>query len=266
MRCALKKLMILVALVCIAPFFSGCNKDSGSGSPSSSGSGGSGIAMVDPDRVIDAVGWKADVNKNIQQAQTEITQQIKAHLAPSESAFEQKKAEIFAAAKLTPEQIKTINTKPTTRVEMAAMGLTNQQLDDLMASGTVWQAEVNNGRSAMQQAMNRQNAAIQNALRESLFPIIRQVAKDRGRIAVFTPQQAAWFDASVDITDDVVKEIQKRPAAKLTLPDMPRLEWNAGQPTTGPTVSATMPSGPAIAPTIAPAIAPSTQPAPQSKP
>jgi Skp family chaperone for outer membrane proteins len=259
MRCALKNFIILVAVCGLAGILVSCNKDSGSSSSSSGNSGGA-IAMVDPDRVTEAIGWNQEVRKNLEQAQTEARRQIEAHIEPSKTAFERKKAEVFAAAKLTPEQIQSLNTKRTTRAEMVAIGLSNQQIDDLLASGSVWQTELSNAQSAMQQAMARQNQAIQAAFRDALSPIIRQVAKDRGRVAVFMPTQAVWFDSSVDITDDVVKEIQKRPSVKLTLPEMPKLEWAASQPTTGPAAPTTMPSGPAV---IAP---PPTQPGPQSKP
>jgi Skp family chaperone for outer membrane proteins len=215
--------------------------------------------MVNPSRITEEVGWNTEVRKNLQDAEASARKQIDARIAPSRTAFEQKKAEIFAAAKLTPQQISDINSRRITKGEMMKMGMSEQQVDDLLAAGTVWQSEVTNAQSALQQTMSRQTTAIQGMLNELLSPLIRQVAKDKGRAAVFMPTQGIWFDASLDITDDVIKEIQKRPSMKLTLPDMPKLEWSASQPAGGPTsmpsAATTMPGISAPA-TTQPAVAP----------
>lgn len=229
----------------------GCNKDSGSSSASNSPAG-TPIAMVDPDRVAAAVGWAADAQKNLEASQTEVRRQIDAHIAPTRAAFERKKAEIFQAAKLSPMQIESLNTRRTTRTEMEKMGLTVQQIDELLQAGAAWQNDVTAGQNGLQQAMSQQGARIQSAYRDVLNPIIRRVAHDKGRAVVFLPQQAAYFDPSVDLTDDVIKEIQKG-SVKFNLPDMPRIEFSATQPVGSPTTSP-------IVPTTMPTAVPTTQP------
>ena len=256
----MKNITFIVLAACVACIFCGCNKDTGSGS-SSSGSGGAPIAVVNPALITDQAGWSAEARKNLQDAETAARKQIEAHLAPARTAFEQKKTEIFGAAKLTPDQINTITTRRITKTDMLKMGLTDQQIDDLQTAGQVFQAEISNAQSALQQTMQRQTQNIQNALSEALNPLIRQVAKDKGRTVVLYAAQVNWYDPSLDITDDVVKEIQKRPSMKVVLPEMPNLQWQpASGPTSMPAGATTMPIGPAI-------IAPSTtQPAPVTKP
>jgi Skp family chaperone for outer membrane proteins len=243
----LKKLIALSVLGLVGMGL-GCNKDSGTVSKSA---GGSSIGVVDPDRVFRAMGWGDEVQKNVNAAENELRRQVEAHLAPMRAAFEQKKAGIFSDAKLTKEQIDAINTKPTTRAEMEKMGLTPKQIEDLFQGGAVWQSEVRSANAAAQQVSSQRNAGIQNNYRDTVAPVIRRVASNNGRTVIFTPAQLAYFDPSVDLTDKVVDEIQKTPSIKLTLPEMPKVDFGAMQAgvPAGPT---TAPAGPMSAPTSRP--------------
>ena len=248
----MKKLLALAILALLA-LNSGCNKDSGTSSSSGKTTAAASIGVVDPTRVFRAVGWSDEIQKNVQAAENELRKQAEAHLAPARAAFEQKKKDIFADAKLTPEQINTLNTKATGRPEMEKMGLSSKQIDDLILASTTWRNELQLSNNVIQQAMNQRNAQMQALVSEIIAPVIRRVANANGRIAIFVPQQVAYFDPSVDMTDKVTDELQKNPSIKLTLPEMPRVEF----PTTQGAVA-----GPATAPaTTLPTIGSTTAPA-----
>jgi Skp family chaperone for outer membrane proteins len=241
---------IFSTLIFAAAFLSGCNKDSGSSS--ASGHGNDNIAMVNPGRIASAMNWPVEWQKNLTASEVEVRKQIEAHIAPSRTTLDQKKAEIFAAAKLSKDQIDAISNRPVTRADMEKMGLAPKQIDELFQTASAWQNERNNAQAALQKAMSNQQAAIQSSFSEAITPVIRRVAKDKGKVAVFQDGQGVpgiiYLDASIDMTDAVIAEIQKSPSIKLTLPDLPKLEWPATQATAAiaPTTAPSAPPEPAL--------------------
>lgn len=251
----LKKLAALIVVAMFAMQY-GCNRDNAS--IVKSGGSANNIGVVDPERVARALGWSEQVQKNVQAADDDARKQVDAHLAPFRATFEQTKKDIAAQAHLTSDQINTLNTKPVTRQEMQKMGMTSQQIDDLLHAGQVWQGDVQAAANIARQVLGQHNTEIQNAYREAIGPVIRRVANANGRTAIFTPNQIAYFDPTIDLTDKVVEEVQKTPTIKLVLPEMPHLEFptNAGAAAAGPT---TLPAGP-ILPSVTPTTAPTTRP------
>ena len=255
MEAPLKKLAALIVVAMFAMQY-GCNRDSAS--VVKSGGSANNIGVVDPERVARALGWSDQVQKNVQASENDARGQVEAHLAPFKATFEQTKKDIAAQAHLTPDQINTLNTKPVSRQEMEKMGMTATQIDELLHAGQVWQGDAQAATNIARQVLGQHNVEIQNAYREAIGPVIRRVANANGRTAIFTPNQIAYFDPSADLTDKVVEEVQKTPTIKLTLPEMPHLEFpaNAGAPTAGP---ATLPAGPML-PSVTPTTGPTTKP------
>jgi Skp family chaperone for outer membrane proteins len=235
------KKLIALAVFALLALNCGCNKDSGSSSAGKT-TAGTNIGVVDPTRVFRAIGWGDELQKNIQAADNELRKQAEAHLAPARATFEQKKKDIFAEAKLTQPQIDILNTKATGRADMEKMGLSAKQIEDLIQASSAWRNELQLSNNVIQQAMSQRNAQLQAIVNETIAPVIRRVANANGRVAVFVPQQLAYFDPSVDMTDKVTDELQKNPSIKLTLPEMPRVEFPTSQPAIG--APTTAPAGP----------------------
>ena len=236
--------LILLTMLGFVPL--GCNKDSSSTGSSS----GNGIALVDPDRVAAGMGWTAEMQKNLQAATEEYKKQADAHIAPARAVLDKKKADIFAAAKLTKEQIADASSRSMTRADFEKLGLSPSQADELFQAANAWQNDIVAARDGFQRAMTNHQAQLQNAYREVIFPAIREVARDKGRVAVFTLQQAVYLDSSTDITDAVISDLQKKPSLKINLPEIQTIRFgSATQPTTGPsTMPTTEPLGPTTLP------------------
>ena len=237
--------LILLGLLALLPL--GCNKDSSSTGSSST----HGIALVDPDRVAAGMGWTADMQKNLQVAGEEYKKQAEAYIAPSRAALDKKKAELFAAAKLTKDQIAEAEHRAMNRADFEKLGLSPAQADDLFQAASAWQAANVTAGNGFRQAMTNHQALLQNAYREVIFPAIREVARDQGRVAVFQLQQAVYLDSSTDITDSVISNLQKKPSLKVNLPEVQTIRF----------VSTTQPTGGASTmPTTEPALMPTTLP------
>lgn len=180
---------------------SGCQK-MGSTAPN--------VAVIDLDRVATAMGWLDDMTRNLQNADAELRAQLDQILRNSLKAIEDAKKQVSDEAKLTPDQIKMLNTVKDLR-ELESLPLTPKQRETL--AGTLQQAN-----AAWQQALNSYQQLIQGrraqlimGYREKVRPIARRVATNRGMSVVFTfSDNLLYYDPkAVDITNEVIDELQK---------------------------------------------------------
>ncbi len=161
--------------------------------------GHSPVAIVDLDAVARALG-RDDV----------IAQQINA-------ANEQLSSQVLQIAKTLQEQL---------REQQAQIGEAGEQADQSQLEART--AEANRQLQATQQEARQRAAlfrtAVVNEFRNEVAPVAQQIAVDRGaRIVLTSAVPTVWFDAEIDITDEVIAQMraqgsQPRPAAQGSQP------------------------------------------------
>jgi Skp family chaperone for outer membrane proteins len=191
-----------IASLMLAPVLlaGGCQK---------SGTSPGGVAVIDLDRVATAMGWLDDLSKNLQSADTELRTQLDQVWRANVTAIEELKKQVAADAKLTPEQIKLLDTIQDPR-DLSQLPLTKEQREKLVA--TVTQANAN-----WQQALNNSQQLLQNrrrdlilSYRERVRPFARRVATARGMtVVLLTTDNLLLSEPQADITDGVIDELQK---------------------------------------------------------
>jgi Skp family chaperone for outer membrane proteins len=199
-------LVVLVSALAV----SGC-------SPSSSSSSSGGVAIVDLDRIATAMGWMDDLSKNLQAADTELKSQLDQVLRATLKAIEDVKQQVATDAKLTPDQIKLLNSIQDPR-ELSQLPLSKEQKDKLVEvvgqANNTWQQALN----GYQQALQQRRAALIMGYREKVRPYVRRVAESRGITVVYTTSENIIYAESsrADITDAVIDQIQKNPPPRTT--------------------------------------------------
>jgi Skp family chaperone for outer membrane proteins len=176
---------------------------------------GGGVAVVDLDRIATAMGWLDDMQKGMQAADTELRGQLDQILRASLKSIEDAKTQVGNDAKLTADQIKTLNSIQDPR-ELEKLPLTKEQRDKLMETvnraNQTWQQAVN----SYQQTLQARRASLIMSYREKIRPVARRIAADRGANVILTPSDnVLYFDAqSADITDQVIDDLQKSSPAR----------------------------------------------------
>jgi Skp family chaperone for outer membrane proteins len=182
-----------------------------------------GAAVIDLDRVASTMGWLDELNKNLQSADTELRAQLDQVLRGNLKSIEDMKAEVAADAKLTPDQIKTLNSVQDLR-ELEKLPLTKEQKEKL--TGVVNQANANWQRAlnGSQQAMQQRRAALIMGCREKIRPFVRRVAAERGVTVVFTTSDNLVYvdPQAADLTEAVIDQMLKAPGElRATTPAAP---------------------------------------------
>ncbi|MBM3861048.1 MAG: OmpH family outer membrane protein [Verrucomicrobia bacterium] len=194
-----------VMLSVMALVFIGCGKQTG-------------VGVIDLDRVASALGWMDDLGKNLQTADTEMRAQLDQVLRANVKTIEDTKAEVAADAKLTADQIKTLNSIQDVR-ELAQLPLTKEQREKLINAvndaNTRWQNALN----AYQQQIQQQRVNLILGCREKIRPAARRVATARGlAIVLTTSDNVLLSEPGTDITNDVIDELQKSGTARVVAP------------------------------------------------
>src|SRR4051812_24128937 len=222
-ECSVKlRIVLTLAMLSPLPLSAGaCNKqDQTSARPAASAPN---VGVVDLNRVVVAMGWQEDTQRNIQAADAELKRIFESRLHAVQNTFEQKRKEIATAAKLTAAQIEALNTAKE-KADLEKLGLTPKQIDDLVQASSVVQMENASVNNAYTQLMQQRGAAIQKAYRDALTPVIRRVAVANSRSVVFTPMDAlVYTDPANDLTDRLIDDLQKSPPIKVILPELPRV-------------------------------------------
>ena len=197
---SVKHLSWVVALAILTGTLAGCSKLS-----SSTG----GVAVIDLDRVAKAMGWLDDLSKNLQAADTELRTQLEQVQRGSRKAIDDAKAEVVAAAKLTPDQVKLLDSIQDNR-DLAQLPLTKEQREKLIntvaAANTRWQSALN----AYQQQIQQSRGNLILAYREQVRPFARRVALARGlNVVLIAGDNVLLAETAADISNDVIDELQK---------------------------------------------------------
>ena len=182
------------------------------------GTPASGVAIIDLDRIAAALGWLDDLSKNLQTADTELRSQLDQTLRANVKAIEDVKAEVAADAKLTADQLKTLNAIQDNR-DLAQLPLTKEQREKLIgavnAANSRWQTALN----AYQQQIQQRRANLILSYRGKVQPYARRVAAARGlTVVLVTGDNVLLAEPSADITDAVIDQLQQSGLASKSPP------------------------------------------------
>jgi Skp family chaperone for outer membrane proteins len=168
------------------------------------------VAVIDLDKVATAMGWLDEMQRNLQSADTEMRSQLDGILRSSIKAIDDAKKQVSTEAKLTPDQIKMLNSVKDLR-ELEALPLTEKQRTTLATAlqeaNSTWQKALN----SYQQLLQGRRTQLIMSYREKVRPVARRVATAKGMSVVFTfSDNLLYFDPkAVDITNEVIDELQK---------------------------------------------------------
>ncbi len=163
------------------------------------------------------MGWMDDLSKNLQAADAELKSQLDQVLRNTLKSIEDVKQQVATDAKLTPDQVKLLNSIQDPR-ELSQLPLSKEQKDKLVEivgqANNTWQQALN----GYQQALQQRRAALIMGYREKVRPYVRRVAESRGISVVYTTSENIIYADSTraDITDPVIDQIQKNPPPRTT--------------------------------------------------
>lgn len=211
------------------------------------GTTNSNVAVIDLDKIATAMGWLDDMQKNLQNADAELRGQLDAVLRNSIKTIDDAKKQVSTDAKLTPDQIKTLNAVKDLR-ELEALPLSEKEratlTTTLQQANATWQQALN----SYQQLLQSRRTQLIMSYREKTRPVARRVATARGMSMVFTfSDNLLYFDPkTVDITNEVIDDLQKSGEGKMPAA-VARPAAPASTPATTPapaTPATTTPSAP----------------------
>jgi len=192
----MKKIAVFVGLVC-ALALAGCG-----------GSKSGGVAVLDLDRVGNAVGWMEEINKTLQATDAELKTQVNQVVEGAQKAINDAKSNLATEAKLTDAQKKTLLDSRTI-AELEPLPLTKEQRDKLMQTVAQANMALQQAQQVYQQQMNQRRAQLIVSYREKVRPIARRIAAKQGLSVVVVPSDALLYsDPAVDITDKVIDELR----------------------------------------------------------
>ncbi|MDB5175047.1 MAG: hypothetical protein JWN51_3820 [Phycisphaerales bacterium] len=214
----------------------GCNKDDGSAASAAKAAPVNPVATVNLESIGKTMGWTDEISKTVRLDDVQIVAEIDARAKPVKDAFEDKKKEIAKAANISAEAVGGAKNKE----DLVKLGLSPKQVDDFLQAFTIFQQGMQQLNNIHQQVIQQRQAVIAAAYyREALQPVIRRVATANNRtIVIALPNPAIYFsDASVDLTEKVVDDLQKNPGFKVTVPELQHIHWQdapAAPPASGP--------------------------------
>jgi Skp family chaperone for outer membrane proteins len=231
----LKKRMITsVLLAALFGIGAGCNKEDSSAVSASKATPINPVATVNLETIGKQMGWEDEINKNVRQTDADISADLEPKLKQFKEAFEEKKKEISKGAGVSTEALGGVRS----RDDLVNLKLTPKQIDDfLLANANLNQGVQQLNNIGQQAHMQRQQAIRVAYYRDSLQPVIRRVANANNRTIVFTlpnPQVIAFSDASTDMTEKVIDDLQKSPAIKVIIPEFQHIQLTPATGT-GPT-------------------------------
>jgi Skp family chaperone for outer membrane proteins len=193
--------------------------------------------------------WENEIDSKIKAGQADLDRQRESFERQIARAVEEKNRQIAQAARMNEQQTQQLMT---VRDALALEKLLPDKAlrDDMLRTHANAAEFVNRARGLAQQAYNQWYAEVQKSYIEALRPIVRQVAEANGVKSVMTRVDVViYVDPSVDLTNKVVDEAQKR-SVTVSTPDVPRLQLPDVQLSNPPAPPATAPTGPAtLAPT-----------------
>jgi Skp family chaperone for outer membrane proteins len=223
LEAALKLLITSVLLGALAIAGAGCNKEDASSGTAKSSAAANPVATVNIETVFKTMGWGDEIDKIVKQSNTEILAEIEPRMKVLRDNVEAKKKDLAKAVGASVEAISGAKT----RDDLEKLGLNNKQLEEYgLANAAAQQTAQQLNYTFQQQSMQRRQV-VTAAYREALQTVIRRVATANNRsIVIAMPNQAILFsDATVDLTEKVQDDLQKNPPIKISVPDMPPIQW-----------------------------------------
>jgi Skp family chaperone for outer membrane proteins len=227
-----KRLITPVLLSALFGIAAGCNKEDSSASSASKAAPINPIATVNLDSVFKAMGWVDEINKIMKASNDELNAEIEPKMKQFKDAFEDKKKEIAKAANITPEALGGAKTNN----DLVNLHLTPKQIDDLLQANAILQQNAQQINNAHQQFLQQRQAAVLGAYREAVQPVVKRVATANNRsMAIAIPNPGiVYSDASLDLTEKVIDDLQKSPTFKIAVPEMQHIHWNDAPPASTP--------------------------------
>lgn len=195
----------------------GCDQPAASdGGGAKTPSAAGGVAVVDLDRVGKAMGWTERLQKELEAAEADQRRQLQDRARVLLEALETKKKQVTTAAKLTKEQVEQLNNVRDVR-ELEKLPLTPEQRQDLVQTLNAVNQELQAAQGSYQQGLRLRQAGLIGGYREIVRPVVRRVAVANGVSVVMIPSDTLLYhEPSADLTDKVIDELQRTPAAQLT--------------------------------------------------
>ncbi len=186
----------------------GCGNAPGSGSGSAPGGDAQGrVAVVDLDRVAQAMGWSDELQRQVTSKGQELDVKFKALRDDMRATFEAEQ--------------KKIGEKPTDeeKIKLNQMGMElNRRLGE--------------AQNVMQNELRQVQMASVKKYRDLIEPAARQVATQRGFSVVILPlDNILWSDAGNNLTDGVIDALRKAPPSTASTTGTPA---TPGSPETTP--------------------------------
>ena len=215
----------------------GCDKTTTTTSTPAANGAASITGVVDLDKVADAVGWNAEINKDNETAKAELTRLVTSFATEVLDKVKQHKTDLAKTAKLSDKEKEDLYADK----NLDKLPLTKEQLQTLAIVLQNRQQYIQGADQYAGQLLQKRRMEILQSYRKATQPIVRQVAEQAGMTIVLLKNDAIFHNAaSVEITDKVTDAVRAN-TPKITYPSMPTMNLptiNLGEvaPTTTPSV------------------------------
>ena len=199
------------------------------------------VGVVDLQRMIATLGWGSEMAKQREAVAGDIGRELKSFQDALAKAVEDQRKKTIAAGKLNADQ----SEKLAKGVDLDKLPLTKELLTEYV---TVVNRSLQANQEAVQvanNAINKWAQEVQQMYTESAKPAVRR-ASQASNVQVVLPAATVFhYDATVDVTDKVIDEMQKSPPPR-NFPATPRMNYPQVQ-LSDLTKPATQPLAPAAA-------------------
>jgi len=224
----------------------GCDKKvENAGTPAAGGSHAS-VGVVDPERMITALGWRTEQQKQKDAVVADVKREAETFIADVNKAVEEERKRIITAAKLTTEEAD----KLAKGQELDKLRISKEQRDEYVRVLQQAYQFLQQAQEYANRAVNAWDQETAKMYTDAAKPAVRRAAEAKGVSVVFLSGAVFHSDPSVDITDKVIDELQKAPPQR-NFPATPKLNFkpvrldDITNPTTKPIAA---PVGPSTAP------------------
>ncbi len=263
----------------------GCDKGQGSpAAPAKDGvapggkASGAGTGVVSFEQVFRDLGWYNNINRDLEAVQQDARLRLESFGRELNDVLAQKRQEIAAAQRLTPQQTEDLNNNR----NLDKLPLTPEQQQELLRVLNSIPNLDQQARTAANRVLQERQNQLVATYRDAAKPSVRRVAEANGMTAVLPLETMAYYADTINLTNRVIDDLRQNPPV-IKVPDAPKVNlpraWTlfgpAGtQPTTLPTSQPavgpampgpTTPATPAAPGVWAPAAPPGTRP-PASQP
>jgi len=182
------------------------------------------IGVVDLDQVSKEVGWADDIDDDRKAAQMQANSAFAAYVESVKKAWESRRSAIGAAAHLNADELKIINATAINGDEFKKLPLSKDQRDDFLRCANEAAKALNSARLQMQEGLTKREARVIDAYRAAAKPSVQRVSASGGIKVVLPSNVPFFYDASVDISEQVVEDLRKQ-MPRVAMPAMPKVNF-----------------------------------------